>query len=104
MYAIIQTGGKQYRVSPGDEIRIEKVEGSPGDTVSFDRVLLTADGEEVQIGKPYIEGTTVTGKLAAQGKNRKIIVFKYKRRKGYRRTRGHRQNYSLVRIENIERK
>lgn len=102
MYAIIQTGGKQYRVSPGDEIRIEKIDGSPGDRVSFDRVLLTSNGERVEIGKPYLEGVTVTGKLTAQGKGRKVIVFKYKRRKGYRRTRGHRQQYSLVKIEGIE--
>ncbi|MBW1997524.1 MAG: 50S ribosomal protein L21 [Deltaproteobacteria bacterium] len=102
MYAIIQSGGKQYRVSPGDEIRIEKIEGSPGDRVTFDRVLLTSNGEKVEAGKPYLEGVTVTGRLTARGKARKVMVFKYKRRKGYRRTRGHRQQYCLVRIEGIE--
>ncbi|MBW2063451.1 MAG: 50S ribosomal protein L21 [Deltaproteobacteria bacterium] len=102
MYAIIQTGGKQYRVGPGDEIRIEKIEGSPGERVRFDKVLLTSNGEKVEVGKPYLEGVAVTGKLTAEGKARKVIVFKYKRRKGYRRTRGHRQQYSLVRIEGIE--
>jgi len=102
MYAVIKTGGKQYRVAPGEELKVEKLAGEVGDTIVFERVLLTSDGENVQIGKPFLEETRVVGRLARHGKNRKIIVFKYKKRKGYRKKRGHRQNFTLVKIENIE--
>ena len=102
MYAVIKTGGKQYRVSPGDEVKFEKLQGEIGDPISFDKVLIVSDGENVQIGKPYLENTSVQGRLTRHGKNRKIIVFKYKRRKGYRRKRGHRQQFSMVKIEGIE--
>ncbi len=102
MYAVIQNGGKQYRVSTGEEVKLEKIEGAPGDTITFDRVLITSDGEETRVGKPYLENTRVVGQITAQGKNRKVVVFKYKRRKGYRRKRGHRQDFTLVRVENIE--
>jgi len=102
MYAVIKTGGKQYRVSNGDELKFEKLDGNVGDRVTFDRVLLTSDGENVHVGKPYLESSKVVGTITHQGKNKKIIVFKYKRRKGYRRKRGHRQDFTLVRIENIE--
>ena len=102
MYAIIKTGGKQYHVAQGQDIQVEKLEGQEGDSVVFDQVLLTADGENVRIGNPYLEKTKVVGRLKRHGKNRKIVVFKYKKRKNFRRTRGHRQEFSLVRIENIE--
>ncbi len=102
MYAVIKTGGKQYRVEPGGEVRVEKLEGSVGDEVSFEKVLLTSDGEKTDVGKPYLENARVVGRLTRQDKKRKILVFKYKRRKGYRRKRGHRQDFSLVKIENIE--
>jgi len=102
MYAVITTGGKQYRVAPGEEVKIEKLSGNAGDTVTFEKVLLTSDGEKVQVGKPYVDNAKVIGRITRQGKNRKIVVFKYKRRKNYRRKRGHRQEFSLVRIENIE--
>ena len=102
MNATIETGGKQYRVSSGDEIKVEKLQGEAGDTVTFDHVLLTTDGEDVKIGRPYLENSEVIGKIIQQGKNRKILTLKYKRRKGYHRKIGHRQPFTLVRIENIE--
>ena len=102
MYAVIKTGGKQYRVAQGDEVKFEKLPGEAGEKVMFDRVLLTSDGEKVQLGQPYIENSEVIGSIIRQGKNRKIVVFKYKRRKGYRKKRGHRQQFTLVRIEDIK--
>ena len=102
MYAVIKTGGKQYRVAQGDEVKFEKLPGGVGDKVMFDQVLLTSDGEKVQLGQPYIADSKVIGSITRQGKNRKIVVFKYKRRKGYRKKRGHRQQFTLVRIEDIK--
>jgi large subunit ribosomal protein L21 len=102
MYVIIQTGGKQYRVAQGDDLILEKLPGQVGDTVVFDKVLMTSDGENVQVGKPYLENTKVLGRLKRQDKSKKIVVFKFKRRKGFRRTKGHRQPFSLVKIEGIE--
>ena len=101
MYAVIKTGGKQYRAAPGEEVKIEKLPGEVGDTVTFDRVLLTFDGENVNVGKPYLENTKVVGCITRHGKNRKIVIFKYKKRKGYRRKQGHRQEFTQVRIEEI---
>ncbi|MFH1243408.1 MAG: 50S ribosomal protein L21 [Pseudomonadota bacterium] len=102
MYAVIKTGGKQYQVAPGDEIRVERLPGEAGDPVEFDMVMLTSDGEDVKIGRPYLDNSKVSGRIARQGKDRKIVVFKYKRRKGYRRKKGHRQQFTLVRIEDIK--
>ena len=102
MYAVIKTGGKQYRVAQGDEVKFEKLPGEVGDTVMFDQVLLASDGEKVQLGQPYIEDSKVVGSIIRQGKNRKIVVFKYKRRKGFRKKVGHRQQFTLVRIEDIK--
>ena len=102
MYAVIKTGGKQYRVAQGDEIRVEKLQGDVGDAVTFDQVLLTSDGETVEVGQPFLENSKVAGLITSHGKNRKILVYKYKRRKGYRRKNGHRQQFSLVRIGDIE--
>jgi len=102
MYAVIQTGGKQYRVAQGDDLILEKLPGNVGDSIVFDRVLMTSDGETVQVGKPYLENIKVLGRLKRQDKSKKIVVFKFKRRKGFRKTRGHRQPFSLVRIESIE--
>ena len=101
MYAVIKTGGKQYRVAEGDEIKFEKLNGDIGDRVTFDQVLLTSDGESVNVGAPFLEGSKVEGRILSQGKNRKVVVFKFKRRKGYRRKRGHRQCFTLVKIENV---
>jgi len=102
MYAVIQTGGKQYRVAQGDDLRIEKLAGQEGDPVVFDKVLMTVDGENVQVGKPFVENAKVLGRLKRQDKDKKVAVFKFKRRKGFRRTRGHRQPFSLMKIEGIE--
>ena len=102
MYAVIQTGGKQYVAAPGEELKVEKLPGEVGETIAFDRVLLTSDGENVNLGKPYLENTKVLGRITGHGRNKKIVVFKYKKRKGYRKKLGHRQNYTLVKVENIE--
>jgi large subunit ribosomal protein L21 len=101
MYAVIKTGGKQYRVSPGDLVKVEKMTGNVGDSIAFDKVLLTSDGEDVNLGNPYLEDVKVTGQITAHGRNKKVVVFKYKKRKGYRKTRGHRQDFTLIKIENI---
>ena len=101
MYAVIKTGGKQYRVDPGTEIKVEKLKGEIGDAVTFDQVLMASDGENVKVGKPFLDDTKVVGRITHQGKNRKIVVFKYKRRKGYRKKVGHRQQFTQVKIEDI---
>lgn len=102
MYAVIQTGGKQYRVAPGEEVKIEKLPGQIGDEVSFDKVLLTSDGEKVVLGKPYLENAKVVGHITNHRRDKKIVVFKFKRRKGFRKKQGHRQDFSLIRIDAIE--
>ena len=102
MYAVIRTGGKQYKVAQGDEIKLEKLPGQIGDQVVFDQVLLTSDGENVKLGKPTLEKARVVGKITGQGRNRKVVIFKFKRRKGYQKRRGHRQYFTQVRIEGIE--
>lgn len=102
MYAVVKTGGKQVRMSPGDSIRIEKLPGDIGEEVSFDQVLLVSGDGEPRVGNPVIEGATVKATIAAQGRGKKIIVFKMKRRKGYRRKAGHRQDYTEVKVESIE--
>ena len=101
MYAVIKTGGKQYQVVPGEQVQFEKLPGEVGKTVTFDQVLLTSDGDNLKVGQPYVQNATVTGRITRQGKSRKVVVFKYKRRKGYRRKQGHRQSFTLVNIENI---
>ncbi len=101
MYAVIKTGGKQYRVTQGQDVKVEKIPGQTGEEVVFDKVLVVSDGDNVTIGKPYVDNAKVLGKLARQAKDGKVPVFKYKKRKGYRRNKGHRQDFSLVRIENI---
>lgn len=101
MYAVIVTGGKQYRVSVGDEIFIEKIDGEAGESVKFAEVLALSDDDKLQIGTPTIDGVVVEGDIVKQGKQKKIIVFKYKAKKGYRRKKGHRQPYTRVRITKI---
>ncbi len=101
MYAIVRTGGKQYQVASGDQLRVEKVEGNVGDTIDLDDVLMVADGSDVKIGKPNLESAKVTAKIVEHGKAKKVIVFKRKRRKGYRLKRGHRQPYTAITIEQI---
>jgi large subunit ribosomal protein L21 len=101
MYAVVNSGGKQYRVQEGDVLRVEKLDAEVGDTVDFDRVLLFNDGETVQVGRPLLEDVTVRGRVVERGKAKKVLVFKYKRRKGYRRTQGHRQPFTAIRIDRI---
>ena len=102
MYAIIQTGGKQYRVAPGDVLRVERLPGERGDAVQLDQVLLvTDDGGEIRVGTPLVENASVKGEIVRQGKAKKILVFKKKRRKNYRRKQGHRQLFTAVQIQEI---
>jgi len=101
MYAIIRTGGKQYQVAAGDKLRVEKLQGDVGDTVELSDILMVVDGEDVKIGQPIIDGAKVVAKITEQGKADKVIVFKKKRRKGYRVKRGHRQPYTALSIEEI---
>ncbi len=101
MFAIIKTGGKQYKVATDDMLQIEKLDAQAGDAITFDNVLMMGEGSEVTIGAPLIEGATVIGELVEQFRAKKIIVFKKKRRKKYRRTNGHRQHHSMVRITDI---
>ena len=102
MYAIIKTGGKQYKVSEGDEIIIEKLEVAEGDAVTFEEVLSVVDGENIKIGQPKVEGAKVSGKVVKNGKGPKIRIFKYKHKTNYRRRQGHRQPFTKVKIEKIE--
>ncbi|MFP4476113.1 MAG: 50S ribosomal protein L21 [Desulfatibacillaceae bacterium] len=102
MYAVIATGGKQYKVQEGETVRLEKLSGAIGDTVTFDKVLLFSNGETTNIGQPVLENVSVHGKIVEQDKAKKVLVFKYKRRKRFRRKRGHRQPFTAVRIETIE--
>lgn len=102
MYAIIETGGKQYRVSEGDVVTIEKLEVGEGETVQFDRVLTVVGNGDVKIGKPVVDGAKVTGKVVGHGKGKKILVFKYKAKSNYRKRQGHRQPFTKVVIEKID--
>lgn len=101
MYAVIKTGGKQYRVKSGDKIFIEKLVGNVGDAVSFDQVLLLG-GESVKLGKPVVAGAKVEGKILEHGRGEKVIIFKFRRRKNYRRKTGHRQPFTAVQITDIK--
>jgi len=101
MYAIIETGGKQYRVKNGDQIVVEKLNVADGEKVVFDKVLVVGEGADVKVGAPYVEGTTVEGKAIETGKGKKVIIFKYKAKKDYRKKQGHRQPYTLVEITAI---
>jgi large subunit ribosomal protein L21 len=100
MYAIIRTGGKQYRVSEGDTLRVEKLEGDVGAAISFGEVLLLG-GDKVSVGKPLVSGAKVAGTILAQERAKKVIVFKMRRRKNYRRKNGHRQQYTEIKITGI---
>ena len=102
MYAIIASGGKQYRVQEGDVLRLEKLDGDVGASVSFGQVLMVSDGEAVQVGKPVLEGVSVHAHIVEQDKAKKILVFKFKRRKHSRKRQGHRQPYTAVKIDRIE--
>ena len=103
MYAVIKTGGKQYRVAPGEVIKVERLDGEVGQTIAFDQVLMVGgDGDgAVQVGTPLVDGRQVTAEVLEQARAHKVIVFKKKRRKNYRRKRGHRQLQTVVRIQDI---
>ena len=101
MYAIIESCGKQYKVSKGDVIFFEKLETEEGKKISFDKVILVSDDKKVEVGNPYVKDAKVEGKVVSHGKAKKIIVFKYKAKKNYRRKQGHRQPYTKVEITNI---
>lgn len=102
MYAIIESSGKQYKVAEGNEVVTEKLNVAVGEEVVFDKVVLLKEDDKVQVGKPYLENVKVKGKVVEHGKGKKIIVFKYKPKKNYRVKQGHRQPYTKVIIENIE--
>ena len=101
MYAVIKTGGKQYRVEEGDLLRIEKLEIGTGETVEFDQVLLIADGDNINVGLPLVEGAKVTAEVVEQGRHKKIRIVKFRRRKHYRKQQGHRQWFTEVKITGI---
>ena len=103
MFAVFESGGKQHRVVEGEVVRLERLEGDPGDMIVFDRVLMIAEGDEVAIGEPLVEGGQVTGEVVSQGRGKKIRVIKFKRRKNYLRKKGHRQAFTDVRITAIDR-
>ncbi len=100
-YAVVMTGGKQYRVAVGDVVNVERLEGQPGDEVTLDRVLAVKDAAGLKLGQPVVDGATVKGTIVHQGKGKKIIVFKHKRRKSFRRTKGHRQLRTTLTITAI---
>ncbi|QSX06353.1 50S ribosomal protein L21 [Sedimentibacter sp. zth1] len=101
MYAVIETGGKQYRVQEGDVLRVEKLNVADGAAVKFDKVLLVANDSNLNVGKPYVEGAIVEATVEKQGKNKKVIAYKFKRKIDYRNKKGHRQPYTQVKIEKI---
>ncbi len=102
MYAVISSGGKQYKVQEGEILRVEKLSGDVGAPVSFDNVLMFSDGENVNVGTPVLSDVSVQGHIVEQGKAKKILVFKYKRRKRYRRKQGHRQQFTAIKIDSIK--
>ncbi|KAB7623139.1 50S ribosomal protein L21 [Alkalilimnicola sp. S0819] len=101
MYAVIKTGGKQYRVAEGDKLRIEKLNAEEGATVDFDQVLLVGEGDNVKVGAPLVEGGKVTAEVVRQGRADKVEIIKFKRRHNYKRTQGHRQSFTEVKITGI---
>lgn len=103
MYAIFKSGGKQYEARPGQVVKLEKLPGEVGDAVVLNEVLLFSDGEQINVGQPVVEGITVQGRIVQQGRHRKIVIFKHKRRKDYRKKQGHRQSFTAVRVEEIAR-
>jgi len=102
MYAVIKTGGKQYKVEEGQTLRFEKLDGEEGSDIHFKDVLLYSDGDKITLGAPVIENAVVSGNIVEQAKGKKVIVFKYKRRKGYRKMKGHRQLFTAVKISSIQ--
>ncbi|HEY0906157.1 MAG TPA: 50S ribosomal protein L21 [Methylophilus sp.] len=104
MYAVIKTGGKQYKVAAGDKLKVEKLTGDVGSTVVIDKVLLIADGETTTIGAPLVAGAKVNATVVSHGRGDKVMIFKMRRRKHYRKTQGHRQSYTEIQIDTISAK
>jgi large subunit ribosomal protein L21 len=102
MYAVIETGGKQYRVAVGDTVEVELVEGADGEVIELPRVLMVADGEQISVGKPVLEQAKVTARVMGMKRAPKVIIFKYRAKERYRRRTGHRQNMTQLRIESIQ--
>jgi large subunit ribosomal protein L21 len=101
MYAVLKTGGKEYRVSKGDLVRVEKMEGNVGDPVTLKEVLMVSQEGDIQVGTPLLANATVTGEIVQHIKGKKVLIFKMKRRKNYRRLRGHRQTYTYIKVNDI---
>ena len=101
MYAIIKTGGKQYKVAEGDSVFVEKLDAEEGSSVTFDEVILVANGDDVKVGTPLVDGAKVTAKVEKQGKEKKVVVYKYKPKKHYHKKQGHRQPYTKLVINTI---
>lgn len=101
MYAIVATGGKQYRVREGEKLRVEKLSAEAGDTVELDKVLMIGEGEDVKVGAPYLEGAKVTATVAVNGRGDKVKIIKFRRRKHHRKQMGHRQSYTEIEITGI---
>lgn len=101
MYAVIRTGGKQYKVHEEQVLKVEKLEGTEGSQIEFDDILMYSDGETITLGSPKVENASVKAQIIEQGRGTKTLVFKYKRRKGYRKMRGHRQHYTSIKIDSI---
>jgi len=102
MYAVIQSGGKQYKVNEGDILKVEKLSGEAGDKLSLDQVLIISDGEMLKVGSPLVAGAKVMVEVIEQGRGKKITVYKYKKRKNYRRKQGHRQAFTKIKVDKIE--
>ena len=101
MYAVIKTGGKQYRVAEGQTLKVEKLDVEEGAAVEFDQVLMIADGDRIQVGAPYLDGARVSATVKSQGRSPKVLIVKFRRRKHYRKTQGHRQSYTELKISGI---
>jgi large subunit ribosomal protein L21 len=101
MYAVITTGGKQYKVAPGDVVRVESLDAKKGDTIELKDVYMIADGDNVSVGKPTLPSAKVTAEVVEQGRGEKLIIFKHRKRKGFRKTNGHRQNYTAIKVKDI---
>lgn len=101
MYAVFRTGGKQFRAEPGTRLKIPTIQADEGDTVTFDDVLLVGDGDAIKVGQPVVEGASVKAEVLGHGRGKKVIVFKRKRRKGYRKKQGHRQGFTEVQVGEI---
>ena len=102
MYAVIATGGKQYKVAPGDVVRVECLDAKKGDTIEIKDVYLIADGDKVSVGKPALASASVTAEVLGDGRGEKLLIFKHRRRKGFRKTTGHRQNFTAIKVKEIK--